>query len=115
MNNKRFVTIDLNQEREKRNEELVDCIEQYTNDKKMSKHDVIRMILNDVLGDQLVDEDLEENLVITLARTFGCNTKNPQCELNDGFEGNGDEDAEEPEEEEDDPGPPSPLNPRNPR
>jgi hypothetical protein len=112
---KPFATIDLNLSREKRTEELVNCIEQYTNDNKIPKDQVIQMILDDVLGHELVDDELEESLIISIARSFGCKTKNPQCELNDGFEGNDDEDAEEPEEEEDDPGPPSPLNPRNPR
>jgi hypothetical protein len=86
-----FATIDLAQPREKRNEELAACIFQYANDKKLPMDQVVTMILNDVLGNELVDDELEESLVISLAGTFGCDTKNPEHEINGGEDEDDDE------------------------
>lgn len=53
--------------------------------------EVIELILNTALGNELVDEELEENVIVGLARTFDVPVENVQYELNGGGEDADDE------------------------
>lgn len=82
-------------------ERTIDCLEAvHVNSKKlaaaaerwMKQHgksaaEVIELLLNDVLGNQLVDDELEENIIVGLSNTYGLKVENIQHELN----GDGDE------------------------
>jgi hypothetical protein len=75
---------------------VIDCLEAiYVNSEKLaaaavrwaqekgkSPQEVIQLILNEVLGNGLVDSELEENIIVDLAKTFECDLVNVQHELN---------------------------------
>lgn len=80
--------IDLGNPRHEINEQLQNLVVAKAVADKMPLERVVQLILNDVLGNDLVDDELEENIVITVAKTFGGTTKNSQHEIN----GDGDDD-----------------------
>jgi len=80
--------IDLSNPRHKINEQLQNLVVAKAAADKMPLERVVQLILNDVLGNDLVDDELEENIVITVAKTFGGTTKNSQHDIN----GDGDDD-----------------------
>lgn len=47
-----------------------------------SAEEVLELALSDLLGNQLVDEELEENLIVSLADLVGCDTANLQHDFN---------------------------------
>jgi len=87
--------IDLHQNREDRNEALLDAVMAHTATKEMSTREMVKLALDQTLGNNLIDDELEEALVIALARAFECKTKNHQHDLNGGYEGNCDEEVSE--------------------
>lgn len=53
----------------------------YKNDQM--PEETIEQILNTILGNQLVDAELEENIIIGLAKDFGAETTNAQHDINE--------------------------------
>lgn len=88
--------IDLNASREDRNRDLVRAIMQQASNERLTPEQIVERLLGVTVGNTLIDDELEEALVIAIANDFGSSTKNPQHDLNGGFEGNdGDDDNED--------------------
>ncbi len=92
MATKKKTVIDLGAERHDRFKALLDAIEAYAEEKQLSARAVADLLLDETLGNTLVDNELEESLLISIAGTVGCRTKNPQHELNQGYDGNDEDD-----------------------
>ena len=76
--------IDLSESRESIINKLCEVIVETSSRRKMLLSEVVRLLVTDVLGNSLVDDDLEENIVIQLANSFDCGTINPEYEINIG-------------------------------
>lgn len=87
--------IDLNASREDRNRDLVLAIMFHANEERLTTEQVVEKLLGDTIGNTLIDDEVEEALVIAVANNFGSTTKNPQHDLNGGFEGNDEDNDEE--------------------
>ena len=64
-------TVNLEESRYIRNEQLIQGIIE----SGKSKEEIVNLIINDVLGNQLIDDELEENIVVSLSNTFNLNVK----------------------------------------
>lgn len=84
--------IDLGDSREDRKNDLIDLILSHAESQKFSPRRIVELILDETLGNTLIDDELEESLTIGIAQTCGGKTKNPQHDLNGGYDGNSDDD-----------------------